>query len=227
MHPALVDLRLARRLHRDARAQLRAQAALARAAQRHEQRRARARAALPRRVLLCLGTGLASIPADGALEVLTGACCAYAAVFAVRAFATLQSPPPPPPVAPALPVPPPRGSVAFPYLARLERVRVELCRLLPLVAPVGRAAAEQAWEAAAEADLALRWQAARVAAVEPHRPVEDDLLRSLEDGVCCQERLLAAVADLVAASADPLATWRLQEATDALHGLAAGLRELR
>ena len=33
--------------------------------------------------------------------------------------------------------------------------------------------------------------------------------------------------DLVSASADPLATARLQEATDTLHGLAQGLREVR
>ena len=38
---------------------------------------------------------------------------------------------------------------------------------------------------------------------------------------------MAAVADLVAASADPLASGRLQDATDALHGLAQGLREVR
>jgi hypothetical protein len=42
-----------------------------------------------------------------------------------------------------------------------------------------------------------------------------------------QERLVAGLADLVSASADPHATMRLQDATDALHGLAQGLREVR
>ena len=37
----------------------------------------------------------------------------------------------------------------------------------------------------------------------------------------------AAVADLVVASADPFAGTRLQDATDAVHGLAQGLREVR
>ena len=133
----------------------------------------------------------------------------------------------PVPVLPAVPMPPPFTSVAFPYVRRLEAVRDELRRLLPLVAPPGRDAAEEAWQAAAEADTALRWQAARMAAVEPHRAVDEHLLRSLEDGVGCSERLVVAVADLVAASADPLATRRLQDAADALHGLAQGLREVR
>ncbi|MCY7366402.1 MAG: hypothetical protein LH469_13980, partial [Frankiaceae bacterium] len=62
---------------------------------------------------------------------------------------------------------------------------------------------------------------------EPHRGAEPALLRTLEEGVACQERLVGAVADLVAASADPLAGTRLQDATDALHGLAQGLREVR
>jgi hypothetical protein len=106
-------------------------------------------------------------------------------------------------------------------------VRSELVRLLPLVAPGGRSAAEEAWQAAGEADAALRWQAARLAAVEPHRGADPELLRPLFDGVQAQERLVLAVADLVAASADPGSTTRLLDATDALHGLAQGLREVR
>ena len=233
MHVVVNDLRLARRLHRGARAaaraQLRAEVAHARAVQRRERQVARARVALPRRVLLAVGAGLVSIPLDGIPEAVTGGVSVYAAVFAVRSFSILHGPqaPPLPPPPPALPAPPAPGSVAFPYVLRLERVRDELRRLLPLVAPAGRAAGEEAWQAAAEADQALRWQAARIAAVEPHRTLDPELLQGLEDGVRCQEQLLAAVADLVAASADPLATWRLREATDALHGLAQGLRELR
>lgn len=238
MHAVVHDLLLARRLHRDgraaARARLRAEVAYVKAVQRRERRLARARVSLPRRALLALGAGLVSIPLDGALQAVTGGVSVYAAVFAVHSFAVLHGPqvpalpqPPAPAEPPALPTPPAPGSVAFPYVLRLERVHDELRRLLPLVAPAGRAAGEEAWQAAAEADQALRWQAARVAAVEPHRPMDPELLQGLEDGVRCQEQLLAAVADLVAASADPLATWRLREATDALHGLAQGLRELR
>src|SRR5438046_1101431 len=73
----------------------------------------------------------------------------------------------------------------------------------------------------------LRWQAARLAAVEPHRGAEPELVDLLYSGVVAQERLVAGMADLVSASADPLATTRLQDATDALHGLAQGLREVR
>ncbi|MCW2615510.1 MAG: hypothetical protein JWN08_2504, partial [Frankiales bacterium] len=68
---------------------------------------------------------------------------------------------------------------------------------------------------------------ARLSAVEPHRGADPALLRSLYDGVACQEELVQAVADLVAASADPLAGTRLRDATDAVHGLAQGLREVR
>lgn len=229
MLPAVDDSRIARRLQRGARAaaraQLRAELAQARALRRRE----KARRVLPRRLLVALGAGAASLPLDGALEVVTGGVSVLAAVFAVRSFSILQEirRVPELPAAPPLPPPPSRGSAAFGHVVRLERVREELRRLLPLVAPAGRAAAEEAWEAAAEADLALRWQAARLGAVEPHGAVSAELLTALEQGVGCQERLVAVVADLVAASADPLATWRLQEATDRLNGLAQGLRELR
>lgn len=86
--------------------------------------------------------------------------------------------------------------------------------------------AAEAWAAAVEADAVLRWQAVRLAAVEPHRGADAHVMRSLYDGVAAQERLVGGVADLVAASADPLAVARLQDATDALHGLAQGLREV-
>jgi hypothetical protein len=177
-----------------------------------------------------------------ALVVLTdqdglwGTVAAVAGLLAVRAVATLRHPPPVP-VAPVLPPPvpplPPRGSRAEPAVRRLDRVRDELSRLVVLVGPAGREVAEQAWEAAGEADTALRWQAARLAAVEPHLGVEPALLRELDEGVACQERLVAGMADLVAASdprlagAVPGSTERLHDAADALHGLACGLRALR
>lgn len=235
MLPGPDDRRLAKRLHRDARAaakaQLRAELAHARAVRRRERRVRKARRGLPGRAVLGVGLGLASLPLEGVGEVLAGGAGFFFGLAALRSLTVLWSPPPPPLPAvralPAVPMPPSVGSVAFPYVRRLEAVRDELRRLLPLVAPAGRDAAEEAWQAAAEADTALRWQAARMAAVEPHRAVDADLLQSLEEGVRCSEQLVVAVADLVAASADPLATRRLQDAADALHGLAQGLREVR
>lgn len=233
MFPAAEYRQLARRLQRDARAgervRLRAELAQARAAQRRQRRLERARRRLPVQGVVAAGTGVAALAVDGSL--LLGSVSIGAALLAVRSLAVMFSREPAPlpalPAAPPLPMPPPPGSVAFPYVRRLEAVRDEMRRLLPLVGPAGREAGEEAWQAAAEADAALRWQAARLAAVEPHRPAEPDLLRTLENGVACQERLVTAVADLVAASADPLASTRLQDATDRLHGLAAGLREVR
>ena len=236
------DQQLAKRLRRSAevaaKLQTRAEQAQARAWDRRLRRIDKARRRLPGQLVVAVGAGLATIPADD--PVIFGSVSAVAGLAAIRSMGFVFSPAPPPaargrqlvgppstPVAPPVPMPPPAHSAAFPAVRRLEIVRAELYRLLPLVAPVGREAGEQAWQAAAEADTALRWQAARLAAVEPHRGADAELLRHLEDGVACQEQLVTAVADLVAASADPLARGRLQDATDALHGLAQGLRELR
>lgn len=234
MHVGVGDRTLARRLERDARAvarvRLRAELAHARAVQRRERRARKARQRLPRRVVLALGGAVAYLPLDGAWELTAGVAAVAGALGVARAVGVLHRPPPvpaPPLSLPPLPPPPPPHSAAFPAVRRLEAVRDELRRLLPLVAQAGREAAEEAWHAASEADGALRWQAARLAAVEPHRGLDRDLLRALEDGVACQERLVAAVADLVAASADPVVSGRLQDATDRLHGLAQGLREVR
>ena len=226
------DSQLAKRLRREAKAAARAQAAREAAVRRGEAKRRAARRRLPAAAAVAVvatGSNVLLYGAEGTplLWLLAG----VATVRAGSAVARLRRPvagagglalP-----AAAVPMPPAAGSAAFPAVRRLEVVREELRRLLPLVAPAGREAGEEAWRAAHEADTALRWQAARLAAVEPHRGVDPYLLRTLEDGVGCQERLVGAVADLVAASADPLAGSRLQDATDALHGLAAGLRELR
>lgn len=235
MHPGADDRQLAKRLAREARAaakaQLRGELAHQRAVHRRARRLRRAREALPRQAVLAVGLGLASLPLGGFWELLTGGVALLSGIGAVRSVSVLRSPPPEPvrilPVTPAVPMPPASSSAAFPAVRRLEAVREELGRLLPLVAPAGRDAAEEAWRAASEADTALRWQAARLAAVEPHRGTDPELMRTLEEGVSCQERLVVAVADLVAASADPLAGSRLQDATDRLHGLAQGLREVR
>lgn len=229
------DGQLARRLARDARVaaktQLRGEIAHAKVVRRREKAVARAREGLVRHAVVAVVAGLASLPLDGGWGGLAVAASVVTGARAYRELRTLRRPPLPLlrvlPGAPAVAPPPHPHSAAFPAVRRLEVVRDELCRLLPLVAPTGRDVAEEAWWAAAEADGALRWQAARLAAVEPYRGLAQTLLRPLHDGVDCQERLVAAVADLVAASADPLATERLQEATDALHGLAQGLREVR
>ena len=226
------DRQLAERLQRDARAAAkaaaRAESSYAKAVRRRARKVAKARRRLPVQGLVASGAGAWVLVADA--PFLVAGAGVVAVVAAVRSVGVLRRPPPEPVralAAPAVAPPPPVTSAAFPAVRRLEGVREELRRLIPLVAPAGREAAEEAWQAASEADGALRWQAARIAAVEPHRGAEPALLRTLEEGVSCQEKLVAAVADLVAASADPLATARLQDVTDALHGLAQGLREVR
>jgi hypothetical protein len=227
------DRQLAKRLSRDARlaakATARAHALQVKAVRRRQRAVARARRVLPWQGGVLLGSTAWAIADNPGVGV--GIVGFLAMVGGIRSVGVLMSPAPPPeqprlPAAPVAPPPDPR-SAAWPAVRRLEAVRQELTRLLPLVAPAGRAAAEEAWHAAAESDAALRWQAARLAAVEPHRGADPELLRPLYLGVEAQERLVTAVADLVAACADPRASARLQDATDALHGLAQGLREVR
>lgn len=227
------DRQLAKRLDRDARAaarvRQRAELAYAKAVRRRERKQAKARAALPSQVVVAVVAGVVARGFEG-LDVLAYPAALCAGVGALRSVRVLRRPAPVPPVVvPLVTVPPPPDprSAAWPAVRRLEVVRDELRRLLPLVSPAGREVAHEAWHAAAEADTALRWQAARLAAVEPHRGADPELLRPLLDGVACQEALLGAVADLVVASADPLAGTRLRDATDAVSGLAQGLREVR
>jgi hypothetical protein len=233
MRPA--DRRLARQMARDAE---QARLAQARAAREHQQAVARrqrvlerSRRAIPTWSAISGGAALATIPVDGGLSValatLAGAGAVRIGVAARRLWRPPPVPPAPPSLQPGLPPPPHPRSAAFPAVRRLEHVRGALQSLVPLVAPAGREAAEEAWTVAAETDTALRWQAARLAAAEPHRGVDPQLLATLEEGVTAQERLVQAVADLVAASADPHGGERLQDVTDRLHGLAAGLREVR
>lgn len=226
------DLLLAKRLaseaKRSAKAQARLDQAQAKAVRRRERAVANARRRLPWHSGVLMLTGAYTVLEEPTPVV--GVIGFLAVVGVVRGITALVAPPPPVALAPVLtPVAPPPDprSAAWPAVRRLEAVRTELARLIPLVAPAGRAAADEAWHAAGEADGALRWQAVRLAAVEPHRGADEELLRPLYAGVEAQERLVTAVADLVAASADPLATARLQDATDALHGLAQGLREVR
>ncbi len=227
------DRQLARRLDRDARLSAkvaaRAHAVQVKVARRRRKAVARARRALPWQGGALIGSTAWAVAADPGIAV--GIVGFLAMVGGIRSVGVLMSPAPQhvPPRLPAPPLAPPPDprSASWPAIRRLEAVRQELVRLLPLVAPAGRTAAEEAWHAAAESDAALRWQAARLAAVEPYRGADPELLRPLYLGVEAQERLVLAVADLVAACADPRASARLQDATDALHGLAQGLREVR
>src|SRR3954454_11256202 len=227
------DRQLARRLARDARLAERQAArtarAHARAVARSEQLRRHARHHLPNQLVVFVGAVVANV-LD--LRYLPWRLIAVVAgLLALRSVLRLCRPAAVP-VAPALSaarVPPPPGvkSAAFPAVRRLEAAREAMTRLIPLVAPAGRDAADEAWRCAADNDVALRWQAARLAAVEPHRGAEPALMDLLYAGVVAQERLVVGLADLVSASADPHAVTRLQDATDALHGLAAGLRAVR
>ena len=225
----LLAKRLASEAKRAAKAQTRLHSAQLKAARRRERAADKARRRLPWHSGALLVSGAYAVLEGG--NVVVGAVGFVAVLGVVRGVSALAAPQPPPvaaaPVLPPVAPPPDPRSAAWPAVRRLEVVRTELARLLPLVAPPGRVAADEAWHAAGEADAALRWQAARLAAVEPHRGADEELVRPLYAGVEAQERLVAAVADLVVASADPLATARLQDATDALHGLAQGLREVR
>ena len=191
---------------------------------------ARARRAVPRHAVLGSAAGVLVIASGGWTDWVFGPLAAVSAVVVVRAVTTLRHPPPVPVPPSVLTAPPPvpPDSVAWPAVRRLDGTREQIARLSSLVGPGGRAAAAEALAAADDADTALRWQAVRLAAVEPHRGPDDHLLAALLDGVDGQERLVAAFADLVAASdpRSPATAASLQDAADRLHGLADGLREL-
>ena len=225
------DRRRTRQAEQDRRAHQRAVQAHAAAVARRERLLRTSRHAVPVWGTVAGTAAVASVPATGGTgTLLLGVAGAGFLRVGIAARRLLWPPAVPlPPAAPAPgPAPTPHArSAAFPAVRRLDQVRTDLQRLLPLVAPVGREVAEEAWAAAAEADAALRWQAARLSAAEPYRGVDAALLATLSDGVAAQERLVQAVADLVTASADPHAAVRLQDVTDRLSGLAAGLREVR
>lgn len=227
------DRQLERRLSREARlagrAAARAARGHARALARRERRLRRARRHLPYQVVICAGS-VAAAEVLGYGDAYL-ALAAVSGLLAVRSLARLARPPAVPAVpalaAPSVPPPPSPASAAFPAVRRLAAARLAMAQLLPHVALAGRDAADEAWRCGEDNDRALRWQAARLAAVEPHRGAEPVLLDLLTAGVVAQERLVAGLADLVSASADPPAVLRLQDATDSLHALAAGLREVR
>jgi hypothetical protein len=228
------DRRLARRLARESRAAgrvaARAELLHVKALARRERVLRRAHRHLRQGAVGALVATAATLFEPGGSPLLW-VLAALFALRAVHAFSTLRHPPSVPTApafqVPRIPPPPPPGSAAFPAVRRLEDARAAMARLVPLVAPAGREVADEAWRTASDTDTALRWQAARLAAVEPHRGAEPALMDLLYSGVVAQERLVVGMADLVSASADPHAVDRLQDATDALHGLAQGLREVR
>jgi hypothetical protein len=145
-----------------------------------------------------------------------------------------------PPALPPAPVPlPPRGTPARPAMERLdERERV----LADLFTHLG-AGADSARTVAADAAAGLRRHAARITTVDQARrgaPPESraaldiavgTLTGQLDAGVAGYENLVVAAADALSASAsfqagDPVLAARLQDATDDLAGLAAGLRDV-
>ncbi len=189
---------------------------------RHESLLARARTRLPVAAVTAVGSAALAVPLTDGWFLLTAA----AAAVAVRSAATLRRPPPRPQLPPEAVPRPAAGTAAHDAVQRLDAARASLLRLGPLVGRAGRDAADEALRAGADADTALRWQAARLDAVAPHRGTDPTALQGLLDGVACQEQLVAGMADLVAAG-DEAGQPDLREATDRLHGLADGLRRLR
>ncbi|MEP6697938.1 MAG: hypothetical protein ABJA34_13830 [Pseudonocardiales bacterium] len=208
---------------------------------RHQRALIRARGVVRRRITLAAGlTGATAVllPYGGGAGlpdvVWVAAACASAAsaVWAKRRLTELRAYVPPP----ALPR---RMSSARPAVDRLGRGVVTLRALL---ARLGSAAEGTASEAAA-AERSLRELAARVDAVERALAVTPAdahaglygaraaLLARLDEGTEAYELLVAAAAQCVAATAgrpgDAFTRRRLEEATERLHGLAAGLHEVR
>jgi hypothetical protein len=213
---------------------------------RHERRKRWTRRSLVARGVATLGLAWVTMHVDPApgielAEVFWGTTTAIVAAGAVgtgRRLWKLEHTSPP--VAPPRPAPlPPAGSAARGALGRLaERERV----LADLLAHLG-SAADDPRLVAADAAAALRAHGARVTAVEAARsgaPPESRagldaavavLARQLDEGVAGYDALVVAAADAVSASAtlqagNPVLAQRLTDATDALAGLAQGLRDV-
>lgn len=155
----------------------------------------------------------------GAGAVLVGA----AAVRAGRRLSDLRRQPAPPPRVAR----PPKDS---PARQPLERLAHQEQALHALLVHLGEAAVEPR-RVAANAAAGLRELGARLTAVHAaHRlsgglaDAVDALRRQLHAGLASYDALVVAAADAVAADAGLRTYAPLQEATDALAGLAAGLR---
>jgi hypothetical protein len=219
---------------------------------RHERRKRWTRRSLAARCVATAGLAWVTMHVDptpgidlgevfwGSTTVVAGAGAAGAGrrLWQLERNPPSVAPPRPARAARAAPLPP-VGSAARGPLQRLaERERV----LADLLAHLGPAA-EDPRLVAAGAAAALRTHGARMAAVEAARhgaaPASRAgldtalavLARQLDDGVAGYDALVAAAAAAVAASAtlqagDPVLAQRLTDATDALAGLAQGLREV-
>jgi hypothetical protein len=168
------------------------------------------------------------------------AVVALGALGAGRRLAELRRTPPPPRPRPAArPRRLPRDCPARGPLDRLDERERVLAGLLDHLGPAG----DDTRAVSADAAAALRELGARTAAVDRARrgaPADSAagldaavtlLVQRLEAGVAAYEALVVTAADAVAATAslhaaDPVLLARLTEATDALAGLAAGLREV-
>ena len=205
---------------------------------RHQRALRRARAGVGRRVIAASGLSAAAavlLPYGGLGLPDVGwtaaaAASVAAAVLSGRRLRQLERQ--------ELPVSMPRrSSAARPPAARLGRAAGALTALLARLGPTATGTATEA----AGAERSLRELAARVDAVEAAltlAPAEARaglceartlLLGRLDEGTQAYERLVAAAAECVAASAvgpgDAFARRRLEEATEGLRGLAAGLYE--
>ena len=198
----------------------------------HAKRIRRARRRLHTRATVAVGfaglTGAAvAASAPEVAEVGLGAGAVLVGVAAVRAgrrLGTLRRRPAPPP----RPARPPKDS---PARSPLDRLATQEQTLHTLLAHLGEAAAEPR-RVAAGAAAGLRELGARLTAVDRAHRVSGGLhdavaalRRQLDAGIAAYDALVVAAADAVAADAGlrtPAPS--LQEATDTLAGLAAGLR---
>jgi hypothetical protein len=156
----------------------------------------------------------------GAVALVVGAV----AVRAGRRLAGLRRLPPPPPRVAR----PPKDS---PARSPLDRLAAQELTLHALLGHLGEAAAEPR-RVAASAAAGLRDLGARLTAVDRAHRISGELhdavaalRRQLDAGIAAYDALVVAAADAVAADAGLSAPApSLQDATDTLAGLAAGLR---
>lgn len=181
----------------------------------------------------------ATVGVEPGLEVAEVFWGGLAVLFGVRAlnsalrWAELRRTPVPVavPSARVRPARPPRDSPARGPHDRLAAREKALAGLLVHLGP----AADEPRAVAGEAAAVLRELGARLTAVDRARRLDesldgvvDELCGRLDAGVTAYGTLVTAAADAVAAGAtsDALVALRLEEATDSLAGLAAGLREV-
>lgn len=162
--------------------------------------------------------------AEAGLGVVTVAA-AWQAVRSSRRLRSLRRAPAPP----ARAVRAPKGSPARGPLDRLARQEQALHQLLTHLGE----AADEPRRVATAAAAGLRELGARLTAVDRAHTLSGaldaavaGLREQLEAGLASYDALVVAAGDAVAADAGLRAYPRLEEATDALAGLAAGLRAL-